>query len=463
MRAPIPLLGALALAGCTLIPDYPTPAPPVPDAFPAEGQESASADAPAAATLDWRDFLLDERLRAVVESALAGNRDLRVAALQVEQAAALLRIQRSGLTPSVGIQGAGQRARLPEKMTESGEAETRAQYSVEIGFLSWEIDLFGRLRSLSAAALERYLATEEGERAVRSTLVAAAASSWLRLAADAESLRLAEATMAAQRAALDLVRASRDAGVASDLELRQAESQVEAARLARAEFAGALAVDRHALELLLGGPLAPELEPAGLDALAGTAEIAAGIPSEVLLARPDIRAAEHRLRAANADIGAARAAFFPRLALTAALGTLAPGVSDLFGSGTRSWRVEPLVQTPIFAGGGLRANLRATEVEREIALASYERAIQTAFAEVADALVLATTLAEQRAAQDRLIGALEETLRLSEARYRAGIDGYLGVLVAQQALFEVQKASVRLRLAEQTNRIQLYKALGGGA
>ena len=458
MKRSAALLAAVALAACTTIPDYERPAPPVPEAFP--GAQEAGTPA---AQLDWREFLADERLRAVVEQALAGNRDLRVATLNVERVGALLSIRRSELWPAIGVQGAGQRIQLPEKMTDSGEAEVVERYAVEVGFLSWEIDLFGRLRSLSASALEQYLATEEGERAARSALVAATASSWLRLAADVEALRLAEATLAAQADSLGMIRASRDAGVASDLELRQAESQVEAARVNRAEFAGAIAVDRHALELLMGGPLAPELEPEGIHALAGTAAIASGLPSEVLLARPDILAAEHRLRSANADIGAARAAFFPRISLTAALGTLSPDLSGLFHSGTRTWRVEPVVQTPIFAGGGLRANLRATKIEREIAVAVYEKAIQTAFAEVADGLALAATLAEQRLAQDALVFALEETLRLSEERYRAGIDGYLGVLVAQQALFRAQQSSVLLRFAERANRVRLYKALGGGA
>ncbi|MBP1642394.1 MAG: oprM 1 [Acidobacteria bacterium] len=458
MKRSAALLAAVALAACTMIPDYERPAPPVPEAFP--GAQEAGTPA---AQLDWREFLADERLRAVVEQALAGNRDLRVATLNVERVGALLSIRRSELWPAIGVQGAGQRIQLPEKMTDSGEAEVVERYAVEVGFLSWEIDLFGRLRSLSASALEQYLATEEGERAARSALVAATASSWLRLAADVEALRLAEATLAAQADSLGMIRASRDAGVASDLELRQAESQVEAARVNRAEFAGAIAVDRHALELLMGGPLAPELEPEGIHALAGTAAIASGLPSEVLLARPDILAAEHRLRSANADIGAARAAFFPRISLTAALGTLSPDLSGLFHSGTRTWRVEPVVQTPIFAGGGLRANLRATKIEREIAVAVYEKAIQTAFAEVADGLALAATLAEQRLAQDALVFALEETLRLSEERYRAGIDGYLGVLVAQQALFRAQQSSVLLRFAERANRVRLYKALGGGA
>jgi multidrug efflux system outer membrane protein len=329
--------------------------------------------------------------------------------------------------------------------------------------MSWEIDLFGRLRSLKAGALEQYLATEQAQRAVRISLVAGVASSWLRLAADSECLHLAEETITAQTASRDLVKASRDAGVASDLDLSQVESQVETARASRAEFTGAVGVDRHALELLVGSPLPDELLPESLSELADLPPLTAGLPSEVLLARPDILAAEHRLRAANANIGAARAAFFPSISLTAAVGTLSPELSHLFGSGTDTWRYAPVIQTPIFAGGGLKANLKATQVEREIAVATYEKAIQSAFAEVADALTLRATLLEEREAWDRLLASLEQTLRLSEARYRAGLDGYLGVLVAQRSLFFSQQTGVGLRLAEKANRIALYKALGGGS
>ncbi len=461
MRPWTALAGALALAGCSMIPEYQAPVSPVPETFPTNGAPAAAT--PAAATLDWRDFLVDEKLRAVVEQALAGNRDLRLATLAVDRAAALSRVQRAELTPGFGLQGSASRTRVPEKVTDSGEAEIRAQYAVDFGFLSWEIDLFGRLRALSTSAFEQYLATEEGARAARAALVAATASSYLQLAADAESLRLAEATLESQRAALDLVRATRDAGIGSDLEVKQAESQVEAARVSHAQTEGALAVDRHALELLLGGPLAPELEPEGFETIAATAEVAAGIPSEVLLGRPDILAAEHRLRAADANIGAARAAFFPRISLTAGLGTLSPELTSLFASGTRSWSFAPLVQMPVYAGGGPRARLKATKIEREMAVAEYEKAIQTGFAEVADALALGDTLAAQRDAEDALVRALEETLRLAELRYQSGLDAYLGVLVAQESLYRAQQASVALRFAERVNRIQLYKALGGGA
>jgi multidrug efflux system outer membrane protein len=449
---------ALALAGCAMIPRYQRPPMPVPERFPAAADTATGVAAPT-----WRDYFADERLRAVIGRALADNRDLRVAALRVEQSAALLRIQRSQLGPTIGVQGAGQKMRVPERMTTSGNATTTEQYAVEVGFQSWEIDLFGRIRSLSASAREQYLATEQAQRAVHTSLVAAVASSWLRLAGDTESLRLVDATLAAQTTSRDLVKASRDAGVASDLDLSQAESQVQSARASRAQYAGAVEVDRHALDVLVGSPLPDELLPEGLSSVADLPSLAPGLPSEVLLARPDILAAEHRLRAANADIGAARAAFFPYISLTAALGTLSPDFEHLFTTGTRSWRYAPVVQTPIFAGGGLSANLKAAKLEREIAVANYEKAIQSAFVEVADALTLRATLLEQREAWDRMLAALEQTLRLSEARYKAGVDGYLGVLVAQRSLYSAQQAGVTLRLAEKANQIALYKALGGGS
>ena len=224
-----------------------------------------------------------------------------------------------------------------------------------------------------------------------------------------------------------------------------------------------MGVDRHALELLVGSVLPEELLPDSLSALPDSPPLSPGLPSEVLLTRPDILAAEHRLRAANADIGAARAAFFPNISLTAAVGTLSPDLSHLFGSDTGTWRYSPVIQTPIFTGGGLRANLKSATLEREIAVASYEKAIQSAFAEVADALILRSTLLDRCASRDRLLASLERTLELSEARYRAGIDGYLGVLVAQRSLYFAQLSGVSLQLAEKANQVALYKALGGGS
>jgi len=447
--------------GCSMMPRYERPALPVPERFPAT-PFSEIAEAPGDSLLHWRDYFTDARLRQVIDLAIANNRDLRIAALNVERAAAMYRVQRSQLIPTFGVQASGQKMRVPERMTESGDAETSEQYTVEAGFMSWEIDLFGRLRSLKAAAKEQYLATDATRRAVHISLVAGVAATWLGMAADLEHLYLAEATIEAQAATRDLVKSSRDAGVASDLDLSQAESQVEMARANRAQFMGAIAVDRHALELLAGGPIPDSLLPGNLSGVPEMPALAAGLASEVLLTRPDILAAEHLLRAANADVGAARAALFPRISLTAALGTLSPDLEHLFAEDTGTWRYAPLAQLPIYGGGGPRANLKATRIQREIAVAAYEKAIQTAFAETANALALQSTLVEQREAWDRLLDSLTRTLELSEARYQTGLEGYLGVLVAQRTLYASQQSAVDLRLADIANRVALYKALGGG-
>jgi len=455
---------ALVTVACSTIPPYNRPALPVPETWATDTAAASGAPAaPVAADVAWQEFFTDERLRSVIGQALANNRDLRVAVLNVEKTQALYRIQRSELSPAVGVLATGERYRLPEKMSDDGTASMVQQYSVNLGFLSWELDLFGRLRSLTARALEQYLATEQAAVATQTSLIAAVASTYLTLAADREALALARGTLEAQQSSLGLIQRSRDFGIASDLELNQARSQVELARAAVAAYTGRVAVDRNALDLLVGAPVSPELLPDRLTGATELADVAAGLPSEVLLRRPDIVAAEHQLKAANANIGAARAAFFPRISLTAALGSLSPDVSSLFQSGTRTWSFAPQIVAPLFAGGSLRANLRATQVDREIAVAQYEKAIQVAFGEVSDALTLRTTLVDQRDAQKALVAAWEQTYRLSDARYRAGIDGYLAVLVAQRSLFAAQEALVNVQLAELVNRVTFYKVLGGGA
>ena len=455
------LLASLLLGGCTMIPKYERPAQPVPDAW-ADGAPAKGEPAPTAADLRWQDFFTDARLRALIDLALANNRDLRVATLNIDRMRALYRIQRSDLYPTIGVQAVGNRYRTPEKMADSGVAKTASVYTVEVGLASWELDFFGRIRSLNERSLEQYLATEEARRAAQTALVAAVAGTYLNLAADGENLRLARVTLEAQQSSYELIRETRDAGLASDLDLRQAQSQVEAARVNVAAFTGAVAVDQHALQLVVGSPVGPELLPERFETVTDPKGVAAGLPSDVLLRRPDILAAEHLLRGANANIGAARAAFFPRISLTATYGTQGPQLSDLFGPGTTTWSFVPQIVAPLFASGSLLANLKVSEVDREIAVAQYEKAIQGAFAEVSDALTLRTTLVAQREAQEALVVALDETWRLYDARYQAGIDSYLGVLVAQQALFNAQKGEVSVRLAEQANLVTLYKVLGGG-
>ncbi len=462
---PIPLVAAvLFLTGCTMMPQYTRPPMPVPPAWP-DGSTAVSGTpaAAAAAEIRWQEFFNDQRLRAVIELALANNRDLRVAALNIEKAQAYYRIQRSELLPGVGVMATGEKYRLPEKMNEDGRAKTVEDYTVQVGIASWELDFFGRLRSLKERALNEYLATEHARAAAQTSLVAAVASAYLTLAADRESLELFRTILDAQQASFDLIRKSRELGVASDLDLRQAQSEVESARASVAALTGLVGVDRHAMDLLAGAPVPAELLPGRLSEVAAPKELSAGLPSDVLLRRPDILAAERQLMAANANIGAARAAFFPRVTLTAGIGSMSPELSGLFDSGTRTWSFAPQLLAPIFAGGSLRANLKVSKVDREIAVSGYEKAIQSAFAEVSDALTLRTTLVAQREAEEALVRSLEEVRFLSDARYKAGIDGYLGVLVAERSLHVAQQALVKVRLAESVNHVALYKALGGGA
>ena len=457
------LVMALVFTGCTMAPKYARPDLPVPGDWP----ESASVKpgegaSPAAVEISWRDYFSDTNLKSVVDLALKNNRDLRVAILTVEKAQALYRIQRSELFPSVGVMANGNKNRIPEKVSDNGKATTVEQESVQVGTLSWEIDLFGRVRSLKDKALNQYLATDQGRIAAQISLVAAVADAYLLLAADRENLRLARATLEAQRKAYNLIAQSREVGIASDLDLNQAQSQVEVARVDVAKYTGLVAVDTNAIDLLAGAPVPAGLLPGEVGAVSGINDLPPGLPSDLLLHRPDILAAEYQLMAANANIGAARAAFFPRITLTAGVGTMSDDLSGLFDQGTRTWTFAPQIVAPIFASGSLRANLKSAKVERDIAVAQYEKSIQNAFREVSDALALHSTLGAQQDAQKALVGALDRAYNLSEARYREGIDGYLGVLVAQRALYVAQQGLVQVRLARQVNEVTLYRALGGG-
>ena len=450
---------AIALAGCSMAPAYVRPPSPVPPALPPADE---AAGAPLATDVQWQGYFTDARLRAVIEQALANNRDLRMATLNIERAQAFYRIQRAELFPAVSAGANVSTQRIPEEVARDGEAYTSTQYTVALGVAGWELDLFGRIRSLKASSLEQYLATEQAAVAARLSLVAAVAQAYLTRAADAENLQLAQATLETLQSSLDLIQKSRDLGVASDLELNQIRSQVEAARADVARFTGLVAVDLNTLQVLVGAPISPDLLPETLGSVTPPPPISAGLSSDVLLRRPDILSAEHQLRSANADIGAARAALFPRIALTMGVGVSSTELSSLFGGGTGMWSFAPQIMQPIFNSGALKARVRVSELEREMAVAGYEKGIQVAFAEVSNALTLRQTLVNQRTAQEALVKALEATYRLYDARFKAGIDGYLGVLVAQQAFISAQKALVGVRLSEQANLVTLYKVLGGG-
>lgn len=456
------MLGTLTIGACSLAPTYARPQLPIPSRLPANGDARGEAAATVAPDVGWRDLVTDPRLQTVIEAALTNNRDLRIAALNIDKARALYRIQRSELLPGVVASADGEKARVPADLSGTGSAVTSEQYSVSLGFASWELDFFGRVRSLKGRMLDQYLATEQARAATEISLVAAVADGYLALVADREGLQLARETLTAQQARYDLIRRSLELGVASELELRQSQSQIEAARVQIAVFEGLVAQDENALQLLVGAPVASNLVPDTLGAIDELKGLDPGLSSEVLLRRPDVRAAEFQLMAANANIGAARAAFFPRISLTAATGTASRDLDGLFSSGSGVWTFAPRVYLPIFSGGALRADLEAARIDRDIAVATYEKAIQSSFRNVSDALALRATLVRQQLAQEALVESLEATLSLSEARYRGGISSYLEVLVAQQALFAAQRNLVDVRLATRMNQVALFKVLGGG-
>ena len=464
MNSPLRVLCAALIAafaaGCTLAPRYERPALPVPSAWETPGSEEAANVA--AADLPWRDYFADTRLRTIIELALVNNRDLRIAALNIERARAMYRIQRADLLPSVDLAGGQNAQRVPEAISPTGSAYINRQYSATVG-ASWELDFFGRIRSQNRQAVELYLATEEARRSAQISLVAEIANVWLALAADRELYELARRTYDTQQKSVELIRKSFTAGAASALDLAQARTAMERARADAARYTAQLARDRNALALLVGAPIPESLQAETLaGALSTVADLPAGIPSEVLTRRPDVLQAEHMLRAANADIGAARAAFFPRIALTAGAGTASPTLDGLFESGTRLWSFAPQIVLPIFHAGALRANLDRAKIERNIQIAQYEKTVQSAFREVADALADRATLAEQIDARSELVNAANESYRLSEARYRSGLDSHLILLDAQRSQYGAEQELIATRLAEASNRVMLYKVLGGG-
>jgi multidrug efflux system outer membrane protein len=472
-------MASAVLAGCVnLAPAYEKPAAPVPQALPSAGVEAATP-----LDVAWRDFFVDPRLQGVVELALANNRDLRVAALNIERARAQYGIARAGLFPTVEAGAGGSRSRTPGSLSTSGEARYATQYSADLGLTSYELDLFGRVRNLSESALQSYFQTEQTRHSTQISLIAAVATAWLQLAADEQRLQLARSTLDSQRKSFELIQRSHALGSQSGLALAQSQSTVDAARADAAAFDSQVEQDRNALALLVGATPPAELLPVAVvvaptPAATSTTAVAAsapeparaaqllvppaGLSSDVLQQRPDVRAAEHALRASNADIGAARAAFFPRIALTASAGTASSNLSGLFMGGSKAWSFAPSISVPIFDGGANRANLRVAEAQQKIQLATYEKTVQTAFREVADALAERRTLAERLDAQRSLLGATSRSFALSQSLFRSGASSYLDVLDAQRAYYAAQQTLIGLQLTEQTNRLTIYKALGGG-
>jgi multidrug efflux system outer membrane protein len=457
-------LGAmLTLTGCsTMAPKYARPEAPVPAAWPTGPAYQNAAEGPAMADLAWQEFFVDPQLRKVIASSLENNRDLRLAALNIERSQAQYRIQRSELFPAVNA-GAGYSAqRISSSQSGSGHITTHG-YDVGLGMSAYEIDLFGRIRSLKDQALEQFLATEQARRSVQISLIAEVANNYLALAADRESLRIARDTLTSQESSYQLTRRRFEFGVASALDVSRAQSIVDAARVDIGRFTTLVAQDLNALQLVVGAPVPAELLPGELGTVTALKDIAPGLPSTVLQRRPDILDAEHQLIAANANIGAARAAFFPRITLTTAVGLSSSQLTDLFSGGAGVWSFLPQISVPIFNAGANRANLKLAEVDREIFLTRYERSIQVAFREVADALADYGTLEEQLSAQQSLVNATGESHRLSDARYLGGVENYFSVLDSQRDLYAAQQKLVTLRLSRLSNLVTLYKVLGGGA
>lgn len=450
---------ALTLSGCvSMAPRYRVPEAPVPKAW----AGGATPQGAAAADLAWQDFFVDARLRQVLDLALRNNRDLRIAALNAERAGAAYRIQRADLLPKISAMAQGTKQRLPASVSGAGRPVVAEQDAVSVGVSAWELDLFGRVRSLKNQALEQYLATEQARNGAQIALLAETASAYLALAADRESLRLAQETLANQEASAKLVRRRFEVGASSELDAFRAQVSIETARGDVARYTRAVAMDSNALRVLAGADIPAEWLPEALGDAVSVRELAPGLPSATLGRRPDILAAEHQLKAANANIGAARAAFFPRITLTSSLGTMGSELSGLFKTGSDAWAFSPQVVLPIFDTGARRANLRAANAGRDLALAQYEKAIQQAFREVADALAQRDTLGDQLAAQGALTQALEGAYKLAQARYAAGVDGYLSVLDAQRSLYAAQQGLISLRQAKSGNLVGLYRVLGGG-
>jgi multidrug efflux system outer membrane protein len=460
---PTALAAAMLLAGCSLIPTYERPAAPVPTTYPGDPTQPAGQ---AAASLPWQDFFTDPRLAGLIQTSLANNRDLRVSVLNIEQARAQFQIERSALFPALGLTGSGSRSSPNAyQAVDPSLGSVSSQYSVNFGFTAWELDFFGRIRALKDQALAQYLATDETRKAVQISLIASVANGWLTLLADDELLEITRQTLSTREESVRLTKLRFDNGVSSELDFQAANSLLETARASYAQQLRTRQQDENALALLLGAPVPADATAGGtkgLDGISPMPDVPAGLPSDLLAERPDIRSAEQQLIAANANIGAARANFFPRVSLTSSIGTASTEFSGLFDRGSKAWSFAPSVTLPIFNAGANIATLDSAKAGREIAVAQYEKSVQTAFREVADALAGRATLGEQVRAQRAQADAESVRFKLSDLRYRNGIASALDLLDAQRSLFTAQQSAVTTRLLQLQNQVTLYRTLGGG-
>lgn len=493
-RAGLAALAAAISSACTLTPHYQRPALPVSTSWPADTAVPADraatppskavlpsrSDVAAADQIGWRDFFRDPRLQRLIEIALDNNRNLRIAVLNVAASQAQFRAQRSNLFPWISANGSetveylGANSSIPIPVPIPGgtvgslggagaSGFTYRTFTASVGFTNYELDLFGRQRSLTTEAFEQYLAQGEARRSTQISLVAEVATDYFAVLADQALVKLTEDTLNSQSESYALTQAQYERDTATLLSLRQAESTVDAARASLAQYRRQLAQDTHALTLVLGQDIPADLPPApDLNDESLLESVPVGLPSDLIARRPDILSAEHALRAANANIGAARAAFFPSIELTGSGGSSSARLQDLFSKGTGTWSFSPTINLPIFTGGQNMANLDLAKVQKNIQIATYEQTIQTAFREVSDALSARSTYRDQLLAQKALVDADAEAYRLSELRFRQGVDSYLSTLTSQVSLYAAQQSLATLRQSELANEVTLYKALGGG-
>ncbi|MGD9649161.1 MAG: efflux transporter outer membrane subunit [Dongiaceae bacterium] len=459
------LMTTAMVSGCSLMPDFSRPA------FDAAGNWN---DVPGyqlpvgdklAAQMGWKEFFSSPELSQVIGAALQNNKDLKVAALNIEEARAMYRIERADIVPSVNASGNATIAESSDKSSITGKSQKTELYEANVGIMAYEVDLFGKIRSKNEAALNDYLATREAHDVVRNALIAETANAYLQLLADQKLLSLTQKTLEAQRRTYDILSQSLQKGVATEQDVARAATAVETAQVNLHQYSRFVAQDKNALFLLMGvaqdGNALPETS---LDDVKIKENLAPGLPSEVLLTRPDIRQAEYALIARNADIGAARAAFFPSISLTGTFGFASQDLGSLFASGAAgAWAFLPQITLPIFQGGRNEANLDLAEIRKEKAVVHYEKAIQTAFREVADELAARATLDQQLKAQRRLVAAAQKVYNISDARYKSGIDSFLSVLDAQRELYGSQQVEIQIERQRLSNLVNLYKVLGGGS
>jgi multidrug efflux system outer membrane protein len=458
------LLIATTLASCDLAPHYQRPALAAPSSFPQGPSYPAASGTQDVAAIGWKAFFTDEKLRQVIALGLANNRDLRIAAANILQARAQYRAQRADLFPTIDADANAEVSHGNSDTTgTSSGGGTHHSYSADIGISAFELDLFGRVRNLTKAAQDQYFATQAGADATRISLISEIATAWLTMGSDEDQLALSKQTLTTYQQSVAITRAQFDKGIASDLDVQQAETNLQDARFDVAQLTTQIALDQNALNLLAGTTVTADLLPAGIGASDFTMpELPAGIDSTVLLKRPDVVQAEDQLKGENANIGAARAAFFPTISLTAAAGTASTALSGLFTGGAWTWSAGGSATQTVFDFGKNLANLRYAQATKQAAIATYEKSVQTAFREVSDALATRGTIGEQLSARSDKVDAASKAATLSLARYRSGIDSFLTTLDAQRTLYAAQQTLVTTRLQRETNLVTLYQTLGGG-